>query len=149
MADDQPPSAPVVIYLTRHAEKNSGPDPALSERGLLRARNIATMLRRAGIAHIYATPFRRAHQTAEALALRMSLTVESYDPGAQAAFARHLLALGGNALVVGHTDTLPELISLLGGTPGMPFLETDFDRVYQLVVAADGLVTTTLLASLP
>jgi broad specificity phosphatase PhoE len=140
---------PTVIYLTRHAEKTSGADPALSERGLLRARNIATMLRRAGIRHIYATPFLRAHQTAEALATRIGATVQSYDPGAQHAFARQLLALGGSALVVGHTDTIPDLIRLLGGEPGMPYLETDFDRVYQLVISADGHVTTTLLASLP
>lgn len=142
-------AVPMVIYLTRHAEKVSGPDPVLSERGLLRARNIATMLRRAGIRHIYATPFRRAHQTAEALAARVSLAVQNYDPGAQAVFARQLLALDGNTLVVGHTDTLPDLIRLLGGEPGMPYLETDFDRVYQLVIATDGHVTTTLLASLP
>lgn len=141
--------APMVVYLTRHAEKTSGPDPELSERGMLRARNLATMLRRAGIAHIYATPFRRARQTADALATRVALPVQSYEPGTQAAFARQLLALGGNVLVVGHTDTLPDLIRLLGGEPGMPYLETDFDRVYQLVIASDGQVTTTLLASLP
>jgi broad specificity phosphatase PhoE len=141
--------SPIVIYLTRHAEKTTGSDPTLSERGELRARNIATMLRRAGICHIYATPFRRAHQTAQALAARTCVAVQSYDPGAQDVLARELLALGGNALVVGHTDTLPELIRLLGGEPGMPYLETDFDRVYQLVIAADGHVTTTLLASLP
>lgn len=140
---------PIVIYLTRHAEKTTGPDPALSERGELRARNIATMLRRAGIAHIFATPFRRTRQTAHALAARMAVTVESYDPALQQAFAHKLLALDGNALVVGHTDTLPDLIRLLGGEPGMPYLETDFDRVYQLVVGLDGHVTTTLLASLP
>ncbi len=149
MGGEPPLAAPVVIYLVRHAEKMSGPDPVLSERGLLRARNIATMLRRAGIAHIYATPFRRALQTAEALAGRIALAVQSYDPGAQEAFARHLRALGGNALVVGHTDTLPELIQHLGGEPGQPCLETDFDRVYQLVIGPDGKVTTTLLASLP
>lgn len=142
-------TAPMVVYLTRHAEKMSGPDPELSERGLLRARNIATMLRRSGIGHIYATPFRRAHQTGEALAARLGLAVQSYDPGAQNAFARQLLALGGTMLVVGHTDTIPDLIRLLGGEPGMPYLETDFDRVYQLVIAGDGSVTTTLLASLP
>lgn len=140
---------PIVIYLTRHAEKTKGSDPALSDRGELRARNIATMLRRADILHIYATPFRRAHQTAHALATRLAVPVESYDPGAQEAFARQLLALEGNVFVVGHTDTLPDLIRLLGGEPGMPYLETDFDRVYQLVIPADGEVTTTLLASLP
>lgn len=141
--------SPIVIYLTRHAEKTTGSDPTLSERGELRARNIATMLRRAGIRHIYATPFRRTHQTAEALAARMSLAVQNYDPGRQDTFARQLLTLNGNVLVVGHTDTIPDLIRLLGGEPGMPYLETDFDRVYQLVIAGDGNVTTTLLASLP
>lgn len=140
---------PIVIYLTRHAEKTTGADPALSERGELRARNIATMLRRAGIRHIYATPSRRTHQTAQALATRLSLAVQSYEPGRQDAFARQLLTLEDNVLVVGHTDTIPELIQLLGGDPGMPYLETDFDRLYQLVIDADGDVTTILLASLP
>lgn len=140
---------PTVIYLTRHAEKMSGADPVLSERGQLRARNIATMLRRCGIAHIYATPSRRAQQTADALAMRLSLPVHSYDPGTPAAFAEQLLALDGHVFVVGHVETIPLLVRQLGGDPGAPCTEMDFDRVYQLVIREDGGVTTTLLASLP
>jgi broad specificity phosphatase PhoE len=135
--------------LTRHAEKVPGADPVLSERGQLRARNIATMLRRTGIAHIYATASRRAQQTADALATRLCLPVQCYDPGTPAAFARQLLALDGHAFVVGHVETIPLLVRQLGGDPGSPCTEMDFDRVYQLVIREDGSVTTTLLASLP
>jgi hypothetical protein len=50
--------------------------------------------------------------------------------------------------VVGHSNTLPELVRLFGGAPGTEIGDNEFDRVYQLVNGADGRVTTVLLTSL-
>jgi hypothetical protein len=61
-----------------------------------------------------------------------------------------LKALRGAALVVAPSNTLPGLVSQLGGKGGAEINEaTEFDRLYQLVIERDGSVTTILLSSLP
>lgn len=139
-----------MIYLTRHAEKAAtGTDPALTPEGQVRAQNIAAALKKAGITKIYSTAYTRTRQTAAPLASHLQLTTQIYDPTQLATFARQLRGLGGNALVVGHSDTTPELIRQLGGDPGSNIAETEFDRLYQVAIGRDGDVTTTLLTSLP
>jgi broad specificity phosphatase PhoE len=138
------------IYLTRHAEKAAaGTDPALTPEGQVRATNIAATLKDAQVRHVYSTNYQRTKQTAQPLAAYLNLPVVTYDPGQLPAFAQQLRALPDNALVVGHSDTTPELIRQLGGDPGGAIAETEFDRLYQLRFAADGTVSTTLLHSLP
>ena len=138
------------IYLTRHAEKAAtGTDPALTPEGQVRATNIAATLKDAQVKHVYSTSYQRTQQTAQPLATYLGLPVKSYDPSQLAAFAQQLRALPENVLVVGHSDTTPELVRQLGGEPGSAIAETEFDRLYQLTFAADGSVTTTLLHSLP
>lgn len=138
------------IYLTRHAEKAAtGTDPALTAEGKVRAQNIAATLKKAGIKHIYSTNFLRTQQTAAPISTLLGLPVVTYDPAQLAAFAQQLKALPDNSLVVGHSDTTPELIRLLGGDAVPAIAETEFDRLYQVSIGQDGDVTTTLLNSLP
>lgn len=137
-----------VIYLCRHAEKSAtGPDPALSVAGKARAERLAVLLGRAGIRHIYSTPYRRTRETAEPLAQHLLIPVHLYEPQNAAAFAHTLLAQDGATLVIGHTDTIPELMQLLGAAPGAFIAESEFDRLYQVVIGADGTVMTTLLTT--
>lgn len=139
-----------MIYLARHGEKQAtATDPGLTAEGQLRAQNIATTLKRANIRHIFSTAYARTQQTAQPLGTALALPVQAYDPKQQAAFAKQLLALKGNTLVVGHSNTIPELVRLLGGDPGADLPETEFNRLYQLAIGKDGSVTTTLLNSLP
>ncbi len=139
-----------MIYLTRHAEKASANgDPALTAEGVARAQGIAELLMQAKITHIFSTNYVRTKQTAQPLSSALALPVQSYDPGKQAQFAKLLLAQTGNTLVVGHSNTIPDLIRLLGGDPGPDIADTEFKRLYQLAVGTDGSVTTTLLTSLP
>ena len=56
-------------------------------------------------------------------------------------------ALSGAVLVVGHSNTLPELVRLFGGAPGADIADDEYDRLYQLAPAAGGAVRTTLLTS--
>ena len=138
------------IYLTRHAEKAAtGNDPALTAEGKVRAQNIAATLKKAGIKHIYSTNFLRTQQTAAPISALLGLPVVTYDPAQLAAFAQQLKALPDNSLVVGHSDTTPDLIGLLGGDAVPAIAETEFDRLYQVSIGQDGDVTTTLLNSLP
>lgn len=141
-------AAPTIIYITRHAEKTTeGKDPDLTAQGQARARTIARMLGKTGIVAILSTPTRRTLQTAQPLAKQSGLAVQTYDAGTPGAMIDKLKAIAGPVLVVGHSNTVPELVRLLGGVPGTPIADDEFDRLYQLIVAADGSVTTVLLTS--
>lgn len=141
---------PAIIYLVRHGEKAaSGKDPELTADGQARARNIAVTLQKTGIKSIFSTPYMRTRQTAQALAVLNGVEVQGYDPKAPAALVKKVKMLTGAVLVVGHSDTLPELVRMFGGAAGADIADNEYDRLYQLIVGADGVVTTVLLTSLP
>ena len=119
------------LYLVRHAEKQTGDDPALTEAGNTRAAALADRLEDAGIEAIWSTDYRRTLQTAAPLAQRLDLEVQVYDPGDLASFAEQLKTTGETALVVGHSNTTPQLAGLLGGNPGPEIVEaSEYDRIY-------------------
>jgi broad specificity phosphatase PhoE len=139
---------PSTIYLVRHGEKAAmGKDPELTAQGQARAQAIAAILHRAGIAHIFSTPTQRTRQTAQPLAQRIGVEVQLYDPAAPKALVEKAKALSGPVLVVGHSNTLPELVKLFGGAPGTDIADDEYDRLYQLTPGAGGAVRTVLLAS--
>ncbi len=127
-----------VIYLVRHAEKQTGDDPALTPAGEARALALRDKLKRAGITRIYSTDTKRTRATAAPLAAALGFTVELYDGKDLAAFADKLKAQRGKILVVGHSNTTPELVTQLGGDPGEPILEaSEFNRLYTLAINGD------------
>ncbi|MDQ1831216.1 SixA phosphatase family protein [Massilia scottii] len=139
---------PTIIYLVRHGEKAAvEKDPELTAQGKARARTIAAILKSAGIAHIYSSTAQRTRQTAQPLATELGLQVQVYDPAQSAKLVGQVKAAGGTALVVGHSNTVPELVRLFGGKSGSDIGDDEFDRLYQLIVDKDGSVTTVLLHS--
>lgn len=141
---------PSFIYLVRHAEKAAdGKDPALTEQGKARAQNIATILQKTAVTSIYSSPTNRTRQTAQPLASRSGLEVQVYDPSAPKALVEKVKAQNGVVLVVGHSNTLPELVRLFGGTPGAGIADNEYDRLYQLIPGPNGAITTVLLSSVP
>lgn len=141
---------PSMIYLVRHGEKAAeGKDPDLTPQGQQRARNIATMLAKTNIAHIFSTPTKRTQLTAQPLAQQNGVQVQLYDPRAPQALVAKVKALSGAVLVVGHSNTLSELVRLFGGQPGVEIADNEYDRVYQLIPGANGSVTTVLFTSVP
>lgn len=139
---------PSAIYLVRHGEKASmGQDPELTPQGQARAQAIATILSRTGITAVFSTPTQRTRQTAQPLAQRIGLEVQLYDPRAPKALVEKVKTLSGPVLVVGHSNTLPELVRLFGGAPGADIGDDEYDRLYQLTPTAGGAVRTILLTS--
>lgn len=145
-------AAPSAIYLVRHGEKTSNTerDPELSSQGKLRAQNIAAMLGHADIKSVFATPTIRTRSTAAPLAEQLALPIQEYAPRAPQELVNKVSTLEGAVLIVGHSNTLPELVTLFGGQPGSEIdEEREFDRVYQLITGPDGKVSTIRLTSLP
>ena len=139
---------PTIVFVTRHAEKSTeGKDPDLSPQGQARARMLASLLHKAGIRHIFSTKTARTQQTAQPLATQTGLEVQLYEPAKHAGLVDKVKTLAGPTLLVGHSNTVPELVRLLTGkeVPAMP--ETEYDRLYQVIIEKDGSVTTVLLNS--
>lgn len=143
----QPASESAAVFLVRHAEKAPvGDDPALTQAGRQRSAELADLLQDAGIDAVYSTDFQRTRDTAEPLATRRSLPVQIYDWNEMQALAATLGRPGRRSLVVGHSDTTPELVGLLGGDPGAPIEEDgEYDRLYLVLVGSGGTVSTVLL----
>lgn len=131
--------ATTTIIFVRHAEKelNAGDDPGLSEAG---HRRVAELTRQlvdadviAGIDAIYATPFRRAQQTAQPLSETLNLPINTYDAADRETVLETILKnhKGKIILVVGHGDTLPVLIANLGAHKQVPRIdEFEYDNIY-------------------
>lgn len=141
-------AGPQIVYVTRHGEKApEGKDPDLSTQGQARAKTLAQMLGKAGIRHIFSSATRRTQQTAQPLAQQLALAVQTYDPGKPAAVILRIRSLNEPTLLVGHSNTVPELVKLLGGGTVPAVADDEFDRLYQLIIEPDGSVTTVLLTS--
>lgn len=131
-----PPEPDRTIYLVRHAEKQAGDDPSLTPEGAARARLLADTLADAGIARIYSTDYARTRETAAPLADFMSLPVDFYDASDLPAFVSELNFQSGRIPVVGHSNTTPDLVGLLGGDPGAEINEAaEYDRLYVLQIS--------------
>jgi phosphohistidine phosphatase SixA len=121
------------VILVRHGEtRGGGSDPALSEAGVARARLLAETVPQ--VDRIFTTPYQRTRGTAEFAANRFGVSAETYDPRDLEGFASYLKALGGVSLVVGHSNTTGELVALLGGDPGAPIGQSEYDRIYRVSI---------------
>lgn len=126
------------VFVVRHAEKLGGHDPALSAAGQARAAALADLLATERIVRIFSTDTRRTRQTAAPLAERLRLQVELYDHRNQAGLAWMLRQTNGNALVVGHSNTIAETVAALAAAPGPAVADNEYDRLYVVTLAKDG-----------
>jgi len=126
------------VFLVRHAEKTAETnDPGLTEAGQARAIALADRLEDEGITHIHSSDYIRTRDTAAPLAARLGFDVEIYDARDLPAMAAKLKATPGRHLVVGHSNTTPQLTELLGGDGGEPIVEaTEYDRLYIVTMEA-------------
>lgn len=137
---------PTVVYLVRHAERaeDGTRDPPISQHGWERSALLATMLRDAGITHIHSTDLKRTRSTAEPTASAAGLELAFYGPGDLTVLADQIRGTPGRHLVVGHSNTTPDVVAALGGDPVSPIEEMEYDRLY-IVTLSGGEVSTVLL----
>lgn len=144
-----PPSAPIpptTVLLVRHAEKQAGDDPALTEPGRARAAALAHVGLRAGVAAVYATTLRRTSLTVKPLADALDLEVTTLAPDATAELVARLRTAhpGQTVIVAGHSNTIPEILAALG-VPGVTIDHDDYDDLFVVHLDGDGRVTSTHL----
>jgi broad specificity phosphatase PhoE len=127
-------TAQSTIFIVRHAEKaDATKDSDLSEAGRARAEALARMLKDANITAIYTTEFKRTQQTAAPLAKALGIKV-TIRPAKATDFAFKLGTVHGNTLVVGHGDTIPDLIKELGISEPINISENDYDNLFVVVL---------------
>jgi len=136
------------IVVLRHAEKQVGTidDAPLTPQGELRAARLAQMFGDAEkfgrVKQIYVTEARGTQQTAAALAQRLEIKPVVVEARASASdVARRVLKenRGGLAIVIGHGNTVPQLVAVLAGTDKVPAIgDEEFDTMYVVTVPSIG-----------
>lgn len=103
------------VYVVRHAEKAvAESNPPLSVQGHTRAAMLGQMLNKAQVTKIYSTPYQRTEQTAAPLAKQLGITLENYRPNATESLVTGILTSAENSLVVGHSNTVPDIVRAFG-----------------------------------
>jgi phosphohistidine phosphatase SixA len=135
----QPPRATTVV-LVRHAEKvSTAPDALLSAQGQQRAECLAHVLKDAGIKRIYVSDVKRTQQTADPLAKALGIKPVIIPAKDLTTLIKDVFyGSGGNALVVGHGDTLPLVIQRVQAGAVPVIGENEYDGLYVLTVLEGG-----------
>lgn len=136
---------PTTVVVLRHAEKvdpSPLPDPQvpLSPAGMARAQTLAQVLGRAGVTRIYVSDRLRTQQTAEPLATAQNVTPVQLPANDVAAFVTAVRASanrGRVVVVVGHSNTVPQIVTELGGG-AVTVDEDQFDNLFVLTIRRFG-----------
>ncbi|MEW6991785.1 histidine phosphatase family protein [Colwelliaceae bacterium 6441] len=133
------------LYLVRHAEKLSDQkNPSLTACGIKRAEQLAVMLEQANIKQIYSTNYLRTQQTAAPLARQLHLPVSDYSPRDLKLFAEKIIKTKQNALIVGHSNTTPQLAALITGKNVKSITEKEYQMLYQIHFSHENVQLTRL-----
>lgn len=130
------PSA--TYYIVRHAEKAAPAtgadtrDPELSETGKQRAETLAAIIPARNIKQVFVTSTIRSRSTAAPVAAIAHVTPSVYPGNPDSTFIAGLRLLHGATLVVGHSNTVDDLVNKLTGKTFVrgDLPETVFDRLY-------------------
>jgi phosphohistidine phosphatase SixA len=128
-------AAQQAVIVVRHAEKaDQTPDTALSVKGQARAQALADLLRAAGVTHVITTEYLRSRQTAAPLVKALGLSAEQVPARDLPALVARLHALdpASIVLVVGHSNTIPQMLTALGWPGTLILADGDYDDVFVL-----------------
>ena len=146
-----PKQTPTTVILVRHAEKEKvkTDDPPLSAEGVARAERLAAVLRQSGVSAILTSQFTRSLQTAAPVERALSVKADHIPlqfvpavpsaapmmtPDSRAKVVHWIMEhKGRTVLVIGHTNTIPDLIRALGG-PEVTIDEAVFSDLFVLTL---------------
>jgi len=138
------------LFCVRHAEKakDDPKDPMLTAEGAARAERLGRILAEANLDSVFASPYRRTQLTAEPVQRRGNTPpTVLYNPNEQAEWLSERLesARGKKLLIVGHQNTVPQLLNQLkgGGFDYDNIPDADYGRFF--VVATKGIGETEII----
>ncbi len=134
------------LYLVRHAEKQAdgSRDPELTEAGKQRSERLASWLKDKDIQQVWSSDYKRTRYTAEPTLSKFGIDLIIYDPSDLTALREKLLSNRKNALVVGHSNTTPQLARLLCNCEIDDIDDSEYDRLI-VVPTVDGEAQTRTL----
>lgn len=130
-------------YIVRHAEKavpDAGNtmmanDPPLSDIGKARANALLETLKNEKIAYIFSTNTIRTRTTAEPLSKQLNVSIQTYGPRPDSAFIQQLKALNKDALIVGHSNTVDDIVNMLCGEQKLTDLaDSEYDNLFIVTI---------------
>jgi len=121
------------LLIVRHADRLDNLD-ALNPAGVTRAQEIVHVAEKAGIVAIYRSDTDRARDTAAPLAAALGIVPVVYPANDTAALVDDIFAdhRGEKVLVVGHSNTVPQIISGAGGPTVPDIAAAEFDNLFVL-----------------
>jgi broad specificity phosphatase PhoE len=123
-------------YIVRHAEKEQGTtmmsDPPLSAEGEKQALDLKDYLQDKKIKTIYVTNYARTIATAEPIRKVLGINLKTYDPRKNDQLVEELRKISdGNVLVVGHSNTVDDVVNGLLGTSQLTDLpDSEYGNVF-------------------
>jgi phosphohistidine phosphatase SixA len=137
-----------LVFLVRHAEKAisvpvpgaaagamtaASDDPPLSVSGHERAARLAAMLRSANIRNIFTSEFVRTRQTAAPIAQVRHLEIVAIPAKDLDALLEGIRQAKGNVLVVGHSNSVPDVLKRLGIKDDVTIADSEYDNLFIVV----------------
>jgi len=126
------PAPDPAFYVMRHLHKDAGPDPALTPQGWRCSQRLGEELADAGIRAVYVTVTQRALETGVHVAERADTVPTPYDARDIAGLVARVRATPGSVLIVGHSNTVPDIVEALGGTRPGDLGEGSYGEVWRV-----------------
>ncbi|HVJ70956.1 MAG TPA: phosphoglycerate mutase family protein [Sphingomicrobium sp.] len=121
------------IYVMRHLHTPAGvSDPDLTAEGMKYAQAVSKSFEGDPPNVIYVSSTKRAQQTAAPLAERLKLTPRIYDPRDTPDLIASVSAETGTVLIVGHSNTVPDIVEKLGGQRPADLTHEDFGDIWHI-----------------
>lgn len=145
------PESPTVVEsqwtftVVRHAERDDdgSDDPPLTTAGANRAVHLSDLLSAQHGVAVYATAYQRTQSTARPTAAVWNVPVSTYD--GQRSAPELIAAIKsdnprGAILIVGHSETVPGIVTELCACTVGPIDDSDFGELFHIEQASDGTV---------
>ena len=122
--------------MVRHAERTGSTDQ-LNSQGLIRAQELSRILDESNISAIFASTANRTQQTAATLSTQIGVSTSIYNALDLPSLVNEIKSIhkGQVVLVVGHSNTVPQTINLLGITPTLSDIpHNEYDNLYIVTI---------------
>jgi len=135
----EPEQSTQVVFVVRHADTSPGEDrdPDLNERGIERAKQLASLLANEPLDAIFVTNTERSRQTAAPIALAFTLAPTQYPATDAESLREMIMQLPANttALVVAHSNTVTMINEALGAPSVGDIPHDEFSHLYAIVLS--------------